>query len=698
MNRRLATVAAACALAASIPGSVLASPDGPGDAERRSYAAHVAAADGAMRLGEPADARRWLDGAPGALRGFEWAHLAARADQSAASADLGAGELMSVAASADGKLLAATSARGRTVIVDASTLAAVRVLEGHKGQVFRAEFDAEVSRLLTAGQDGTVRVWDTASGAERLVFAKHGRPVGAARFLADGRVASCAWEMTSEGRVAGLLHVWDAATGEVRWSSRGGAKPLVQLRVLPGGKQVAAASWDFCVFVWDVDSAEPPRKLEIPDEGVYRRANDVAASPDGRWIAVTSADRTARVFDAATGALAATLRDHGAEVWGVAFSPDGSTLATGGADGAVRLHATDGWRHVAVLRGHARAVASLVWLPDGVLVSAAADGTVRRWSAPADRYGDERFRHGGPCYASQVSADGRRLVTFGEDGDVRLWDALTLAPAGSFHAHDRTGVHAAFSRDGRLLVTTSWDRTAKLWDAATFAPLATLDCGAGVAHADFSPDGAFVACATTRGKSLVFATADGARVAELDVGERGAAQVRFRADGSSLAAGCGDGTVRVFATDGWAQRARIALHTAGIRSLDWVVAGPRLVTTAGDGTIRLADADAAAEVRLLAATDASPSHLRVSPDGRRVAVCAGGVLLIDSEHGGVLLRARVLADQPYDLDWAPDGSRLFVTDCPGTGVVLDTRPLRAALAEEAAAATAQRGTDAGDPK
>jgi DNA-binding beta-propeller fold protein YncE len=107
-----------------------------------------------------------------------------------------------------------------------------------------------------------------------------------------------------------------------------------------------------------------------------------------------------------------------------------------------------------------------------------------------------------------------------------------------------------------------------------------------------------------------------------------------------------------------------------------------VVTTAGDGTVRLADADAKSVLRTLATTDASPQHLRVSPDGRRVAVCADGVLIIDVEHGDVLLRARVLADQPYDLTWTPDGERLIVTDCPGGGVVLDTRPLREVLAAE----------------
>lgn len=684
MSHRPCLVASACLLAAVAIAPAHADPDDPAQSERDAYAAHVFAADAALRLGEPAEVRRWLDGAPARLRGFEWSLLAARADQSTAVVDLGLGELMNVAASADGKLLAVTTARAKTVLIDAATLATVRVLEGHKGQVFRADFDAKGERLLTAGQDGTVRVWDVATGTERLSFAKHGRPVGAARFLPDGRVASCSWDLVPETRIAGIVHVWDPATGAIEWTSRGGVKPLVQLQVLPGGTHVAAASWDFCAFVWEVGREGEPRKLPIPDEGVYNRANDLAPSPDGRWLAVTSADRTARVFDVATGALAATIRDHGSEVWGVAFSPDGKVLATGGADGAVRLFDTSAWKPLVALRGHARAVASLVYLPDGRLVSAGADGAVRTWDTSPARHAEERFRHGSPCYATELSADGARLVTFGDDGDVELRDARTFEPAGEFHAHDGTGVHAAFSPDGSVLVTTSWDGTAKLWDTRTHAAIRTLECGAGVAHADFSPDSAFVACATTKGKSIVFATADGTRVAELDVGARGAAQVRFRCDGASLVAACGDGTARVFSTKDWTAAAPLRIHGAGLRSVDWVGAGPRFVTSAGDGTVRLSDADTGAEVRLLATTDGSAGLLRVSPDGRRVAVAADGVLLIDADHGGVLFRARVLADQPYALAWTPDGRRLVVTDTRGAGVVLDTRPLRVQIAEDRA--------------
>ena len=147
-----------------------------------------------------------------------------------------------------------------------------------------------------------------------------------------------------------------------------------------------------------------------------------AFSPGGARIVTASFDKTARVWDAASGQELARL-GHDGWVFAASFSPDGSRIVTASEDKTARVWDAASGRELAKL-GHDGWVFAASFSPDGSrIVTASEDKTARVWDAAS---GQELARLGhdlgvqAALFGPDTSAGYLRIITVSEI-DARLW-------------------------------------------------------------------------------------------------------------------------------------------------------------------------------------------------------------------------------------------------------------------------------------
>ena len=123
--------------------------------------------------------------------------------------------------------------------------------------------------------------------------------------------------------------------------------------------------------------------LKGHDEGVVCEGVVCCAfSPDGARVVTGSGDRTARIWDAETGAVLRTLEGHDGHVNRCAFSPDGARVVTASSDETVRIWDAETGAQLRMLEGHTYPVDCCAFSPDGArVVTASCDHTARIWDA-----------------------------------------------------------------------------------------------------------------------------------------------------------------------------------------------------------------------------------------------------------------------------------------------------------------------------
>ena len=264
--------------------------------------------------------------------------------------------------SPDGTILAGGGMDGTILLWDVSTRQLITTFKGHESwrRVITLAFSPD-GRILASSADyeEVVQLWDVATAQHHVTFIGHTAGVTAVAFSPDGKT------LASSSR-DGTIRLWDVATGEDDAILVG--PEVLTLAFSSDGRTLASGDRGNRIHLWDMDTRQSPWSFNEPKQIV----SAVAFSPDGTLLASESEDDAIRLSDVDTGRQRGILTAHTRPINSLTFSPDGRTLASVGEDNTVRLWDIDMlWapntvytESKSILHAYPRYVTALAFSPD----------------------------------------------------------------------------------------------------------------------------------------------------------------------------------------------------------------------------------------------------------------------------------------------------------------------------------------------
>ncbi|HEY7360951.1 MAG TPA: trypsin-like peptidase domain-containing protein, partial [Streptosporangiaceae bacterium] len=299
-------------------------------------------------------------------------------------------------------------------------------LEGHQGAVYGVCPVNVAGRALlaSASGDGTVRIWDPASGQQHAILDGHPSGVWA---VCPVTVAGQPLLATAGGD--GTVRIWDPGTGQQRATLKGHRNTVwaVCTVTVSGRQLLASASEDGTVRIWDPETGQPRIALEGHQDWIGSVCPVPVAGRE--LLASGGSDGTVRIWDPGTGQQHAAMKGHRDGVWSVCpvTVAGRELLASSGHDGTVRIWDPGTGQQHAAMKGHRggiNGVCPVTVAGRQLLASGGDDGTVRIWDPETGRQRATLDGHRdwvkGVC--AVTVAGSQLLATADGTGKVRIWD------------------------------------------------------------------------------------------------------------------------------------------------------------------------------------------------------------------------------------------------------------------------------------
>ncbi len=498
--------------------------------------------------------------------------------------------IVSIALSHDNSLLAIGSTARVVRVIDLATDSLVYSFEARVGQYGAHVTFSEDDKLLAIGEDNrTVKLYNLVTGElAHTVNEPQGSCGGCdtrAVFLTDYQLVKGSW--------ASPLSIRNFNTGGAEVLTEKMAEHLDDLELSPDKSLLMVVDEDSAVM-WDMQAKQPVYTLArnlpetSPKYGLNQLArvperrsdqfNDVAFSPDGKWLASGDNSNLVTIWDARTGEKVAVF-------YGYLSIPS---------DDGLNYDPNAYWtRYVWGLV----ALKNEVQLsPDGKYAFRAKVGyAARKWELATGKIVQGYFGHTKGVITFKLSADGRYLLTGSADRTAKLWDVATGKALRTFTGHRSFIYHVDFSHDGKKILTSSDDGTINIWELASGKHLKTIVLAndpkvIAVGYTvKFSPNDLYLLVGQTHGTFNMIEIDTGREFREFIGHTATVADFAFLSNGRQLVSAGWDNSLRLWDMASGMLVRKYAGHTGPVNSVALSEAGHRMASGGTDRQVILWD-------------------------------------------------------------------------------------------------------------
>lgn len=508
----------------------------------------------------------------------------------------------------------ATASDDGTVRLWRSNGERLRVLEGNGDRFTDVTFSPDGAVLAAASTDGSIWLWQVETAAEPTVLSAHGDWISRLDFSPDGKLLATASR-------DGTVRLWQVSNQQLVQTFSGHQGWVNVVQFSPNGERLASGGEDATLRLWEVATGKnlQTRRVQVEAPALEgNRINDLAFSPDGAFL-VGASDQTLGIWSLADNTL--TNLESDSPLTSIDVSPDSQLILTGERSGSLRLWGVASQETLVQLPGHSAAIHSVTFAhastePESpavsqtvTLLSAGADNTSRLWATPVPP--EALQLAGSSSYPIALHPDGTTYAIGGWEGDIILQSQNQRQ---TWSGHDSPVLTLAFSPSGKWLASGGDDATIRLWNGDGRAAQVLTGHGDRITSLAFSPDEERLLSGSADQTAIIWDLATGQSLQTFMAHQDELSAVDWSPDGQVLATGGADAVINLWQPSGQLLQTLDA-HDLAISALAFSPDSKTLVSASWDRTLRLWRVADGTPLQTLTSPQEVVVRLRFTDDG-----------------------------------------------------------------------------------